>query len=189
MPCHSLGWFISKLIFHKRDSHVWISFTKLGFDAKDFSSLNIIIYFCDAVWGGFVTWKSACFRTLTNNFVCANCAPIYIQWKAVTQSLRKSDQISDTLVTRNMECVVRLCPPFHDDVIKWKHFPHYWPFVRGIQRPPVNSPHKGQWGGALMFSLISAWINGLVNNREAGDLRSIRVHYDVTVMLSGYSKA
>ena len=24
---------------------------------------------------------------------------------------------------------------------------------------PVNSPHKGQWRGALMFSLISAWIN------------------------------
>ena len=21
---------------------------------------------------------------------------------------------------------------FHDDVIKWKHFPRYWPFVRGI---------------------------------------------------------
>ena len=31
----------------------------------------------------------------------------------------------------------------HDDVIKWRHFPRYWPFVRGIQRPPVNSPHKG----------------------------------------------
>ena len=42
----------------------------------------------------------------------------------------------------------------HDDVIKWKHFPRYWPFVRGIHRPPVNSPHKGQWRGALMFSLI-----------------------------------
>ena len=42
----------------------------------------------------------------------------------------------------------------HDDVIKWKHFPRYWPFVRGIHRPPVNSPHKGQWCGALMFSLI-----------------------------------
>ena len=39
----------------------------------------------------------------------------------------------------------------HDDVIKWKHFPHYWPFVRGIHRSPVN-PHKGQWRGALMFS-------------------------------------
>ena len=58
----------------------------------------------------------------------------------------------------------------HDDVIKWKHFPRYWPFVRGIHRSPVNSPHKGQWRGALMFSLICAWINGWVNNREAGDL-------------------
>ena len=33
----------------------------------------------------------------------------------------------------------------HDDVNKWKHFPRYWPFVRGIHRSPVNSPHKGQW--------------------------------------------
>ena len=48
----------------------------------------------------------------------------------------------------------------HDDVIKWKHFPRYWPFVQGIHRSPVNSPHKGQWRGALMFSLICAWING-----------------------------
>ena len=29
-----------------------------------------------------------------------------------------------------------------DDVIKWKHFPRYWPFVSGIHRSPVNSPHK-----------------------------------------------
>ena len=42
----------------------------------------------------------------------------------------------------------------HGDVIKWKHFPRYWPFVREIHRSPVNSPHKGQWRGALMFSLI-----------------------------------
>ena len=57
----------------------------------------------------------------------------------------------------------------HDDVIKWKHFPRYWPFVRRIHRSPVNSPHKGQWRGALMFSLICVWMNGWVNNREAGD--------------------
>ena len=43
-------------------------------------------------------------------------------------------------------------------------------------------PHKGQWGGALMFSLIWAWINDWVNNREAGDLRHHRAHYDVIVM-------
>ena len=63
-----------------------------------------------------------------------------------------------------------------------EHFPRYWPFVRGIHRWPVNSPHKGQWRGALMFSLICAWINSWVNNREAGDLRRHRVHYDVIVM-------
>ena len=55
----------------------------------------------------------------------------------------------------------------------------YWPFVQGIHRSPVNSPHKGQWRGALMFSLICAWITGWVNNGEAGDLRRHRAHYDV----------
>ena len=73
---------------------------------------------------------------------------------------------------------------FHDDVIKWKHFPRYWPFVRGIHRSPVNSLHKGQWRGALMFSFIYAWINCWLNNREAGDLRRYRAHYDVTVLFS-----
>ena len=72
---------------------------------------------------------------------------------------------------------------YHDDVIKRKHFPRYWPFVKGIHRSPVNSPHKGQWRGALIFSLICAWINGGVNHREAGDLRRHRAHYDVTVMV------
>ena len=74
---------------------------------------------------------------------------------------------------------------YHDDVIKWKHFPRYWPFVRGIHRSPVNCPHKGQWRGALMFSLICARINGWVNNREAGNLRCHRPHYDVIVMWIG----
>ena len=71
----------------------------------------------------------------------------------------------------------------HDDVIKWKHYPRYWPFVRGIHRSPVNSPHKGQWRGALMFSLICPRINGWVNDRKAGDLRRLRTNYDVTVMI------
>ena len=65
-------------------------------------------------------------------------------------------------------------PP--DDIIKWKHFPFYCPFVRGINRSPVNSSLKGQLRGALMFSLIFAWTNGRVNNRHAGD-------YDATVMI------
>ena len=80
-------------------------------------------------------------------------------------------------VVRAFEAMV-----LHDDVIKWKHFPRYWTFVRGIHRSQVNSPHKGQWRGALMLTLICARINGWVNNREAGDLRRHRVHYDVIVM-------
>ena len=72
---------------------------------------------------------------------------------------------------------------WHDDVIKWKHFPRYWRFVRGIHQSPVNSPHKGHWRRALMFSLICFWINGWVNNREADDLRRYRAHYDVIVMV------
>ena len=94
------------------------------------------------------------------------------------------------LVSQSSKAVVRGMHPLymtvHDDVIKWKHFPRYWPFVRRIHRSPVNSPHKGQWRWALMLTLICARINGWVNNREAGDLRRHRAHSDVIVMLGSY---
>ena len=67
----------------------------------------------------------------------------------------------------------------------YKNFMRYWPFVRGIHRSPVNSPHNGQWRKALMFSLICAWINSWVNHREDGDLRHHGAHYEVIVM--GYT--
>ena len=70
----------------------------------------------------------------------------------------------------------------HGDVIKWKHFPRCWLFVQGNHRSPVNFPHKCQWRGALMFSVIIGRTNGCVNNRDAGDLRRHRAYYDVTVM-------
>ena len=73
-------------------------------------------------------------------------------------------------------CIPEGYPAFHDVVIKWKHFPRYWPFV-----------HKGQWHGSLMFSLICVWINDWVNNRDAGDLRRHRVslwrHCNVNMFL------
>ena len=81
-------------------------------------------------------------------------------------------------------CFVVLSESSHDDVIKWKHLPRYWSCVRGIHRSPVNSPHKGQWRRALMFSFICVWINGWVNNHEAGDFRRCRAHYGVTVMIA-----
>ena len=73
----------------------------------------------------------------------------------------------------------------HDDIIKWKHFLCYWPFVWGIHWSLVDSPYKGQWSRALMFSLVCAWINGWVNSHEAGDLRRHHTHYDIIVMTNG----
>ena len=63
-----------------------------------------------------------------------------------------------------------------------KHFPRYWPFVRGIHRSPADFPCKGQWRGTLMYSLICAWTNSWANNRDAGDFKRHRVHCDVIVM-------
>ena len=63
-----------------------------------------------------------------------------------------------------------------------EHFPRY--FVWGIQRSPVNSPHKGQWRGTLMFSFIYASVNSWANNRDVGYLRRHRAHYDIIVMMN-----
>ena len=75
---------------------------------------------------------------------------------------------------------------FHSYNAWWRHqmetFSTQLALCAGNSLVPVNSPHKGQWRGALMFSLICIWINGWVNNPEAGDLRRHRGHYDVNVM-------
>ena len=60
----------------------------------------------------------------------------------------------------------------------WKHFSRYWPFVRGIHRSPVTSPHKGQWRGVLTFYLICAWIKGWVKWFETPS-RSLWCHCNV----------
>ena len=64
-----------------------------------------------------------------------------------------------------------------------KIYPEFKGLITTIPvRSTVNSPHKGQSRGASMFSLISAWINGWVNNGKASGLRRLRPHYDLTVM-------
>ena len=88
-----------------------------------------------------------------------------------------------------------------------KHFPRYWPFVRGIHRSPANSLHKGQWGGPLMFSFnlrlnkqlskqsLGWWVetssrplwrhcNANVKNSRAWRLvHATRMHFTCTVVL------
>ena len=79
------------------------------------------------------------------------------------------------------------CPrmsPTHDDIIKWNNLPLYWPFVKG----PGEFPAQWPVTRALKFSLICSWINNWVNNREAGDLRRHRGHYDVIVMWTDHSQ-
>ena len=70
----------------------------------------------------------------------------------------------------------------------WRHqmetFSALLVICAGNSPVPVNSPHKGQWRGALMFTLICVWINDWVNNRDARDLRRRRPHYDVTLIFS-----
>ena len=105
------------------------------------------------------------------------------KWVCLKQSLKWTPVvfIRCTTVVHVADCFSTFIA-MHDDVIKWKYFPRYWPFVREIHRSPVNFPHKGQWRGALMFTLICARKNGWVNNGEAGDLRRYLAHYDVIVM-------
>ena len=87
--------------------------------------------------------------------------------------------------TTNMHSIsINVVPadgPTHDDVLKWKYFPRYWPFLRGIQRSPVDSHHKGQWRGALIFYLICAWTDCWAN---VGGVRRYCAHHDITVMTS-----
>ena len=115
-------------------------------------------------------WKYAEFVFLASKFNLNRSSRCFLNFSCLITTVTNRGKIA-TGVT-------------HGDVIKWKHFPRYWPFVREIHRSPLNSPHKGQWRGALMFSLICAWLNGWVNNHEAGDLRRHRAYYYVIVMES-----
>ena len=89
------------------------------------------------------------------------------------------------------------CRDLHDDITIWKRFSHMMaspngnisPLLtlwEGIHRSPMDSPHDGQWRGALMFSLTWPWTNGWANNRYGGDLRYHCAHYDVTLMRIGH---
>ena len=77
-----------------------------------------------------------------------------------------------------------IVPP-HDDVIKWKHF-----CVTGTcaGHSPATGEFPAQRPVTRSFDvfLSAPWINGWVNNREAGDLRRHRAHYDVIVMDLAY---
>ena len=94
--------------------------------------------------------------------------------------------VSETVMEIAAVMIHRRCDCGHDDVIKWKQISCHLSFVRGIPRSPVNSPHKDQWRGDLMFTFICARTNGWVNNLDAGDLGHHGAHYDISVIYFKY---
>ena len=77
---------------------------------------------------------------------CNPSACLCFNFGLAKQLLHFRHELMITL-TGNNECnclSMSLSWSIHGDVIKWKHFPRYWPFMRGIHRSSVNSPHKGQ---------------------------------------------
>ena len=118
-----------------------------------------------------------------------------VNWQRKTPPTATVTDWDDVKISLNNKCVYdfnslmyfikdvwKVSKHIHNDIIKCKHFPHYCPIVRGIHRSPVNSPDKGQWRRALMFSLICTWTNGW----DTGDLRHLHAHYDSTVMIYLY---
>ena len=139
------------------------------------SGVNTICYYC--------TRRAPLLDSSANGGKGFNLNTLLLSWKGkwlIGINYTDMGVIQRMRFDTSVEFIPRIV--HHDDVIKWKHFPRYWPFVWGIHRLPVNSPHKGQWRGALIFSLIWPWMSGQVNNGEAGDLRHHRINNDVTVM-------
>ena len=71
--------------------------------------------------------------------------------------------------------------PIHYGLIKWRHFPHYWPFwgeSTGHRWIPLTKTSDAElW----CFNFICAWTNGWGNNLDAGDLKRYHTHYECKV--------
>ena len=80
-------------------------------------------------------------------------------------------QFENDSYVKSKQSHVMLIWKWHDDIIKWKHFPHYWPFMREIHWSPVISPHKSQWCGALMGFFIRIWTIDYINNWNTSNLK------------------
>ena len=113
-------------------------------------------------------------KKLTQKFLQVTWAPNALQ------------VIHNSVQAKNSPDSIWISQPKQYPIAWWRHrmetFSALLAICAGNSPVPVNSPHKGQWRGALVFSLICVWIHDRVNNREAGDLRRYRAHHDVTVM-------
>ena len=149
-------------------AHYWLFIRRMSFSSKRASKAEIVC----------MSWRHPDSNFLYRKHLMARESQVK---RNETFNKNRSISENDLQLWCLSEAYMRY--RIHDDVINWKHFPRYWPFMRGMHRSPVDSPNKGQWRGALILYLIFAWTNGWANNREPGNLRRHRAHYNVTVML------
>ena len=80
-----------------------------------------------------------------------------------------------------------------NDVMTWKRFPHYWPFVRGIQKLSLDSPHNGSdWSPVMKnFDVSFVVILGqLLNKQSSCQWFEMTEHScDITVMMLSIRKS
>ena len=107
----------------------------------------------------------------------------YIAWPIIFFSNWVSIISADSLAPSINKSSASMILAVHDDVLKWKHFPRYWPFVWGIHRSPVFSLTKASDAELWCSSLICGWTNVWVNNWVASDLGRHCAHYDVIVII------
>ena len=128
--------------------------------------------------GCFLRYSVSQYKMLTNKISSSQITGVMIGsfWFQLTANNYKHGLKKMLYMSAN-------CLPFmgKDDLMMTSSNGNIFRVTGHLCRSLVNSPHKGQWRGALMFSLIRVWIKGWVNNREAGDLRRYRGHYDVIV--------
>ena len=154
-------------------------------------NVNIIIYPCHKIFR-LTTWRRRSLPTLVQT-------KAYCHYPLNQYSVKKSLIIRSVLPcgadnnayleTYFLQLKISSTPSIetHDDVIKWKHFPRYWPFVGEIHRWPVNSPHKGRWRGTfdVFFDLC---LNKRPSKQSWGwwfetPSRSLRRHCNISCLL------
>ena len=142
-----------------------------------------------------INWSLSCIcNSLVLYYKCFQCIPVCFRANFTTIKHIHQETSCDFLepVTHHLKMSSAKCRPFCSDLNgsivcrtwlrhQMETFPRYWLFVRGNQ--PVThrgSPHKGQWCGTLMFSLICAWLSK--QSRRWWFDRPGKYHYDFTVM-------
>ena len=128
---------LSVIMLHNNSRVVWIQSTwilRYMFVYMQLLFGNPWLYWTHFRYDGFAPETPVCSRrekmidilhmtSLTNGMSLMEC---FIK-RVIYPKFAKSRSLC-ILQVRFVSC--------HDDVIKWKHFPRYWPFVRGIHRSP-----------------------------------------------------